>query len=347
MRSPRTGTASRARSGDRPGPAGRRLLAGAAVLLAASCGGAEVPEGASVELSIPEGASVLSIGRQLDSAGLIDHPRLFAAYVRWKGAEAGLKAGRYVLAGGSSYGELLRVLRTGEVVTTPLTVPEGLTVPEVATRIAAYAGQPADSVLALLGDTAWVRQLGLPGPTFEGYLFPETYRFAEGIGPRFIISTMVERYRDFWGEEERARAEALGLDEREVVTLASIVEEEARIPDERPVIAEVYLNRLEIGMALQADPTVQYALQEPRARLLFRDIEAVADHPYNTYTHAGLPPGPIASPGAAALRATLEPAEHDFLFFVARPDGSHEFTRTAREHVNAVNRIRRERDGTR
>lgn len=134
----------------------------------------------------------------------------------------------------------------------------------------------------------------------------------------------------------------MGFSEREVVTLASIVEEEARHPEERPVIAGVYLNRLAIDMMLQADPTVQYALGAPRERLLYRDIDSVADNPYNTYTHTGLPPGPIASPGEAALRAVLEPADVPYLFFVARPDGSHEFTRTAREHINAKNRIRRE-----
>jgi UPF0755 protein len=124
------------------------------------------------------------------------------------------------------------------------------------------------------------------------------------------------------------------------VTLASIVEKEARVVDEMPVIAGVYANRLEIGMPLQADPTVQYALGSPRARLLYASIDSVADHPYNTYTNPGLPPGPIASPGEAALRAALEPADVPYLFFVARADGSHEFTRTLREHINAKNRIR-------
>ena len=196
-------------------------------------------------------------------------------------------------------------------------------------------------------DTAWVERLGVPGPTLEGYLFPETYRFSEGTGIEPIIREMVSRYKEFWGEAERALADSLGLTEREVVTLASIVEEEARVAEERPRIAGVYLNRLEIGMLLQADPTVQYALGEPQARLLFRHIDEVADNPYNTYTNAGLPPGPIASPGAASLIGTLNPEAHQFLFFVARPDGSHEFTRTNREHVNAINRIRRGASGNR
>ena len=190
---------------------------------------------------------------------------------------------------------------------------------------------------------AFVARAGVPGPTLEGYLFPETYRFAEGVEPAAVLLEMADRYREYWTLERRARLDSLELDERALVTLASIVEEEARIAEERSIIAGVYSNRLEIGMLLQADPTVQYALGEPKERLLYTDIDRVADHPYNTYTHAGLPPGPISSPGAAALDAALYPADVPYLFFVAEADGSHVFTRTNREHINARNRIRRER----
>lgn len=326
---------------------GRLICRLAALAIAGGCGGSSLPEGVSVDLLVPAGASSQHIARLLDSVGLIDHPQLFSAYARFQGAASHLKAGRYRLASGSSYAELLEILRSGAVVTVPLTIPEGLTIREVAGRIAEYAGESAESVQAFLEDSTRVTELGVPGPTLEGYLFPETYRFAEGVGVEVIVGEIVGRYRAFWGEAERVQAAALGLGEREVVTLASIVEEEARVGEERPVIARVYLNRLDIGMLLQADPTVQYALGEPKPRLLYRDIEAVADHPYNTYTQPGLPPGPIASPGQASLRAALDPADHDFLFFVARIDGSHEFTRTVREHNNAKNRIRRERDADR
>jgi len=326
---------------------GAVCLAWVGVATLSGCGGSELPDGTVVELRIPSGASVRSIATRLDSADLIGSPRVFSAYVRWKKADGDLKAGEYRLTAGSSYGELLRILRAGEVVTTPLTIPEGWTIREVAPRIAEYAGLAADSVRAWLADPARVEEFGVPGPTLEGYLFPETYRFAEGVSLSAIVSEMVENYKRLWGDAERAKAEALGLSEREVVTLASIVEEEARVGEERPTIAGVYLNRLDIGMLLQADPTVQYALGEPKARLLYRDIDAVADNPYNTYTQPGLPPGPIASPGAAAFLATLQPAQHDYLFFVARIDGSHEFTRTVREHNRAKNRIRRERDALR
>jgi UPF0755 protein len=324
----------------------------AAVLLAVAAAGvwfATTPpahgpgEGEVVEILVPPGAGALAIGRQLRDEGLVRSPRLFALAARWRGVDSSLKAGRYRVKGGMSWGEILDRIAAGEVVTFPLTVPEGFTLRELAPRIAEATGVDVDSVLRLATDSAFVSVAGVPGPTLEGYLYPETYRFAEGLAPADLLLEMVGRYHAYWTPARRARLDSLSLDERALVTLASIVEEEARVADERPIIAGVYSNRLEIGMLLQADPTVQYALGEPKPRLLFADIERVADNPYNTYTHPGLPPGPIASPGEASLDAALFPADVPYLFFVARPDGSHVFTRTHREHINARNRIRRER----
>jgi UPF0755 protein len=297
-----------------------------------------------VEVRIRDGATARGIAGALYEAGLLRFPRTFALYARLRGSAGSLKAGLYRFPAGASWAEMLGMLERGEVVTFPVTIPEGLNLREIAPRVAAMAEVPADSVLKLARDSSFVAGLGVPGPTLEGYLFPDTYHFAEKTPPDRILEAMTARYRAFWGPAELALRDSSGLNERELVTLASIVEKEARVGEERPVIAGVYLNRLEIGMLLQADPTVQFALDSVRARLLYRDIERVAGDPYNTYTHAGLPPGPIASPGEAALRATLEPADVPYLFFVARLDGSHEFTRTEREHINAKNRIRRERE---
>jgi UPF0755 protein len=303
--------------------------------------------GEVVEIIVEPGSGALAIGRSLREKGLIRFPRLFAATARLRGVETDLKSGRYRVTAGTGSGVILDVLARGEVVTFPFTVPEGFSLRELAPRVAEATGTTVDSVRRLATDPEFVVGSGVPGPTLEGYLFPETYRFAEGVDPATLLREMTDRYRAYWTPERRARLDSLDLEERDLVTLASIVEEEARIDEERPVIAGVYLNRLEIGMLLQADPTVQYALGEPRGRLLYADIDEVADDPYNTYTHAGLPPGPISSPGAAALDAALYPADVPFLFFVARADGSHEFTRTARDHTNAKNRIRRERGPTR
>jgi UPF0755 protein len=322
--------------------AGLLAAGGAGVWFATTPPAGGPAPGEVVEIVVPAGAGALAIGRQLKIAGLIRYPRLFALAARSRGVENSLKAGRYRVTGGMEWGTILDVIAAGEVVTFPLTVPEGFTVRELAPRVAEATGVTADSVARLAMDSAFTAELGVPGPTLEGYLFPETYRFAEGLAPADLLREMVARYQAYWTPERRSRLDSLSLDERGLVTLASIVEEEARVGEERPIISGVYTNRLDIGMLLQADPTVQYALGEPKARLLFSDIDRVADDPYNTYTHPGLPPGPIASPGEASLDAALYPADVPYLFFVARPDGSHEFTRTNREHVNARNRIRRE-----
>lgn len=319
----------------------RGLLLLALTALLAGCDGPR--RGASVEVVVPEGAGVQTVAQRLRDRGVIQHPKLFAAYVALRGAEGRLKAGRYRLRARASWPEIADALERGTVTTVPVTIPEGFNLRQIAARLATITRVPADSLVALGRDSALVEALGVPGPTLEGYLFPDTYRFAEGIAPRTALRALVDRYRAFWGEDERARADSLGLSEREVVTLASIVEEEARVDRERPIIAAVYLNRLDRGMRLEADPTVQYALDEPRERLLYRHIRQVADDPYNTYTQPGLPPGPIASPGAASLRAVLRPADVPYLFFVARPDGSHVFSRTLEEHVEAKNRIRASR----
>ncbi len=327
-------------------------LAGSALVLAlAGCSGSEsgaderLDSGTqpvdSTRVDIPAGASALAIGNALRDAGLIRTPRGFALYVRLRGAQSELKSGQYSIPSTAGWADILEQLRRGQVLTLAVTIPEGFTLREIAPRLAEVSGVTADSVVALAQSPDLTRQLGVPGPTLEGYLLPETYRFAEGVDPETVLRAMALAYLDFWTPERRALADSLGLDERELVTLASIVEEEARRPEERSLIASVYLNRLRIGMLLQADPTVQYALGAPRERLLYRDIDSVADNPYNTYTHLGLPPGPISSPGAATLDATLRPEEADYLYFVARPDGSHVFTRSAREHINAKNRIRR------
>lgn len=319
-------------------PPARPMAPAAAILLLvlASCTG---PDDGAVDVTVEAGSSAGEVAVRLQEAGLVAHPAAFSLYARLRGAGSSLKSGRYRLRRDASWEEILDALRSGRVVTRPATIPPGFNLREIAPRVAEISEVAADSVLAVARDTALATELGVPGPTLEGYLFPETYRFASGTSPREALSAMVRRYRAFWTPERRAKADSLGLTEREVVTLASIVEEEARVAGERPTIAGVYMNRLDRGMRLQADPTVQYLLDRPAERLLYRDIERVGDSPYNTYTHAGLPPGPIASPGAASLRAALDPADVPYLYFVARPDGSHVFSRTHEQHLAAKRRV--------
>lgn len=306
-------------------------------LLAAACREGE----ALVErFVIPEGATVRAVADTLAAHGVVRQPRIFALYVRLKDADSEIKAGTYELPRGAAWSQVLDALVSGHVVTEAVTIPEGWTITQIAERVAPIAGLPADSVAHRLLDPALADSLGAPGPNLEGYLFPETYRFAQGVPVERIAAELLKRYREVWTPERRAALDSIGMDEREIVTLASIIQSEAQLEEEMPLISAVFHNRLRRPMRLQADPTVQYALESRQSRLLFSHIDSVADNPYNTYTHDGLPPGPIGSPGLAAIDAALHPASVPYLYFVARADGRHEFSRSLREHNRRVRRIR-------
>jgi UPF0755 protein len=302
--------------------------------LLAACGGSE---GKTVRVTIPRGSGLGAVADSLAAHEVIGWPAGFRLYARARGAARSVKPGVYELRQGSGWGAVLEKLVSGDVVKVKVTVPEGWTTREIAARLAKITGAREDSLFALLSDSAAAKRYGVPGPTLEGYLYPATYVFPSGTPAEAMIRTMARRYREVWTPAMRARADSLGMSEREVVALASIVEKEAKVWGERDTIAAVYHNRLRIGMPLQADPTVQYARGQHQGRLLYAHIEEVADHPYNTYRRRGLPPGPIASPSRGAIEATLNPADIPFLYFVARPDGTHVFTRTLAEH-NAAKR---------
>jgi UPF0755 protein len=296
--------------------------------------------GEPVQLTVPEGATLSDVADTLSARGVIRWSGLFELYARARRADRKLKAGRYELATHSSWASALGHLTRGEVLTEPMTIPEGFTLAQMVPRIAEVTGVDEDSVSAILADPELATRLGVPGPGVEGYLFPDTYLFASGVPVSEVLAAMAARYRRVWTPERRARMEELGMTERGVVTLASIVQAEARRQEEMPRIAGVYHNRLELGWLLEADPTVLYALGGYRERLLYAAIDSVAENPYNTYRQSGLPPGPIGAPGEAAIDAALSPTG-DFLFFVARPDGTHVFTRSLAEHNQARADIRR------
>jgi len=297
-----------------------------------------------VKLTVPSGAIFREVVDTLQARGLVTKPRLFRAYARLKGLDREVRSGQYAFMRPTPWSRILRDLTEGRVLTEALTIPEGFTLKQMAPRIASITGLEEDSVLAELTAASAAHDWEVPGPGFEGYLFPDTYRFASGAPLREVLGAMVARYHEVWTPGRIALREAQGLTEGELVTLASIVQAEARLREEMPIIASVYHNRLDRGHLLQADPTVLYALGGPRARLLYAAMDSVADHPYNTYTHPGLPPGPIGAPGLAALDAALSPADTDLYYFVAHPDGTHIFSRTLAQHNRAVAETRREWD---
>jgi UPF0755 protein len=300
------------------------------------------PEGEPVAFIIPSGASFRSVVDTLQARGLVGQRFLFDRYARFKGADTRIKSGPYALVPGTSWSRILTTLTEGRVQTEQMTIPEGFRLAQMAPRIADITVLEADTVLAWLTADSLDAVWEVPGPGLEGYLFPDSYYLARGVPLTVVTRAMVDRYHAFWTPERVARRDSLGMTEREVVTLASIVQAEARVVEEMPRISSVYHNRLERGQLLQADPTVLYALGGYRARLLYAAMDSVADHPYNTYTQPGLPPGPIGAPGESALSAALYPEDSDFLYFMARTDGTHIFSRTLAEHNRAVASMRPE-----
>lgn len=314
----------------------------ALLLATAACAGEG--SGDPVRVHVPAGASFSQVTDSLAAKDVVTAPPLFKLYARFTGAAGSVKPGTYAFRPGTGWKTVIAALREGRVLTARLVIPEGWNLEGIAPRVEEITGIAADSIIDVATDTAAVNRYGVPGPTLEGYLYPATYTFPIDAPLDTVLGQMVATYRRVWTPERQSRADAMGLSQREVVTLASIVEKEARRAEEMPVISAVYHNRLRIGYPLQADPTVQYALGGHRERLLYADIDSVADNPYNTYRNAGLPPGPIASPSVRAIDATLAPADVDYLYFVARRDGSHVFTRSLEEHNRAKAAIRRERN---
>jgi len=249
------------------------------------------------------------------------------------GVQDELKAGKYRITGGESNYSLLQKLSEGKVAIEWVTIPEGKTARQIAGILVDRVEVDSARFMALVNDSAFSRQLGIAADRLEGFLFPETYGLHWGMNARQIIKLMVSHYQERFDSTLQARSRELGLTELEVVTLASIIEGEAVVDSERTTISAVYHNRLDRGMLLQADPTIQYIIDDGPRRLLNRDLEI--DSPYNTYKNPGLPPGPINNPGLASIKAALYPADEKYLYFVARGDGSHIFSKTLNEHLRA------------
>jgi UPF0755 protein len=316
---------------DAPGAPRLRWLRGIALAVALTACGRGA--GRSVRVTVPPGASLGIAAESLARAGVIGSTRLFRLYALLRHDDRDIKAGTYMLHRNSGYGATLDAIRGGKGLVHTVTIPEGYSLSQIIPLFATKLGLPAESLQVAVRDTAVLHRLDIPTATIEGYLFPDTYIFPEQTNARSAIATGVKRFEQVWQPEWTARLDTIGLSRHDVMTLASIVEKEARLPEERPIIAAVYLNRLRDHMLLQADPTVQYALGEHQNRVLYKHLEV--ESPYNTYKHPGLPPGPIASPGRASIVAALYPASVPYKYFVALPDGHHEFRNDYAGHENA------------
>jgi UPF0755 protein len=321
----------------------------AALLLAAVTGGAIVATmlepraeaGAEVLFEVRKGESLRAIATRLEEHGLVRDARATTWWARLRGQASELHAGQYWLSPALSPGEIIDRIASGRVATWEVVIPEGLTAAEIGDRLAARGIVDVREFSAAVADPELARELGIPAKSLEGYLFPETYRLPRGrTGPE-VVRVLVEQFRAAWRQVE-ARAAERGLAMHEVVILASIVEKETGAPNERPMIASVFANRLRKGMRLESDPTVIYGVTAFDGNLRRTDLDDTANL-YNTYQHTGLPPGPISNPGLDALRAVIDPAESNLLYFVSRNDGTHEFSETYAKHVEAVDRYQRRR----
>ena len=329
----------------------KRLLLLAVVVLAAWFSYREIAGSgdagvAGERVVIPKGASMRAAAESLAVHDVIGSPRLFRWYTAAAGRERTIKPGTYQFPEGASYAFVLDALVTGRGLVRTVVIPEGFDLRDIVPALSKALAVPQDSVRVAVTDTTWRRTLSVPAESLEGYLFPATYAFADGTTAREAVQVMLERFASVWTPEWDARVRALAITRHDALTMASIVEKEARKPEERALISAVYWNRVKKGMLLQADPTVQYALPQHVDRVFYKDLEV--ESKYNTYKYAGLPPGPIASPGAASIAAALAPADVPYLFFVARADGGHEFRTTFAEHQQAIADIKRaKRQGTR
>jgi UPF0755 protein len=286
------------------------------------------------------------IVNRLADAGIVRHPGAFKIYLRIMGRSGHLKAGDYKFDSPISPLEAIGKIERGEVYVERVTIPEGLDRFEISELLAAKTGKAsAEQFMLLTYATELIEKIDPSANNLEGYLFPDTYQFTTITSPEDLIKAMVERFNDVFTPDLATRASQLGLSVHQVVTLASMIEEEARVPDERPRVASVFMNRLKRGMPLASDPTFIYAAK------LAHDYDGNPNQPrhrrrdsrYNTYIYDGLPPGPISSPGRASLEAALNPEQTDYLYFVVNGTaGRHKFSRTAAEHELAVQEYRRQ-----
>ena len=292
-------------------------------------------------LIVKRGETLGDIAHHLDELGAISSRSNFILFSKLLGKSTRMKSGRYALRPNSSIASIIGIVTRGEAAPFNVTIREGFTMAEMAKLLESEIGMDIEKFKAVVTDPDLLDSLGIDAENLEGYLAPSTYNFFYEEDPFRIVMKMTDHFFESIPDSFEIKANYLGLTFHEAVTLASMVEKEAMLDSERPIIASVYLNRLKRRMRLECDPTVIYAMGGLNRPLLLRDLDYQS--PYNTYRHYGLPPGPISNPCVRSLEAAVNPANADYLFFVARGDGSHIFTTNLRDHINAKNHIKRSR----
>jgi UPF0755 protein len=280
------------------------------------------------------GSSLKKLAGELESAKVISHARLFVLYARLKGADAKVKAGCYQFNDGLSPAEILRRMVAGEIFAARFAVPEGYSIYQIAELLEAKGIFKKEAFLKQCFNRALLKELGISGTSVEGYLYPSTYTIQPTMAEAGLIRAMVGQFDKVYAQRFAERAKSLHVSTGRLITLASMIEKEAVVPSERPLIASVFNNRLNRGMPLQSDPTALYGIRAFGGKVSKQDIGRST--PYNTYLIKGLPPGPIGNPGSDAIEAAISPTATGYFYFVAKKDGTHHFSTTLEEHNRAV-----------
>jgi UPF0755 protein len=292
----------------------------------------------SVSILVQPGDSMSRIVQDLNKAKIIQDGKGLLLLSKLLGKDRHIQVGRYDFEKGMTLYSVFTRLSRGEVTLSQVTIPEGRTIKQIAGILQNEIQIDSSDFVKIATDSLIAKNLGIPASTLEGYLFPNTYKFSWGTSPEKIADIMVDQFKQTYADSLQRRAEAIDLTSTEVVILASLIEAEAKVEEERKLISAVYHNRLKRGMLLQCDPTVIYVLPELDRPLLLKDLEI--DSPYNTYKHSGLPPGPICNPGEASILAALYPADVNYLYFVSKGDGTHIFSSTLIDHNRARDRVK-------
>ena len=292
-------------------------------------------------IDIPEGQTLRQLGSRLEQAQLVRSQAAFVLLGKLMRADHHLKVGEYAVHAGMRPGDMLSKFMSGQVVLHPVTVPEGYTIVELAQVFAQQGVADQKSLISMAHDRDFIRSLAIDATSLEGYLFPDTYKFARHKKPKEVLREMVRGLRNVFTPELQQRAREIHMSLHQVLTLASVIEKETGVAQERELISSVFHNRLRLGIPLQSDPTVIYGLDFFDGNIRKKDLDSRS--PYNTYRVRGLPPGPIANPGLGAIRAALYPAPTKHLYFVSRNDGTHQFSSTLAEHNRAVDKYQRHR----